>query len=195
MNDLRFAFRQLLKNPGFTAVAVLTLALGIGANTAIFSVVNAVLLRPLPFAEPDRLVWMWGNIRNGGNQASVSPLDFLDYREQNKSFEQLAAMTSGPGYRNLTGDGDPQRLEAAWVTGNYFQALGVEPALGRTFRLENEHPGRNEVVVLSHGLWQRQFGGDPSIVNRTIRLDGRNYEVLGVMPAGATTGTPRRPRS
>ena len=184
MNDLRFAFRQLLKNPGFTAVAVLTLALGIGANTAIFSVVNAVLLRPLPFAEPDRLVWMWGNIRNGGNQASVSPLDFLDYREQNKGFEQLAAMTPGPVYRNLTGDGDPQRLEAAWVTGNYFQALGVKPALGRTFRLENEHPGRNEVVVLSHGLWQRQFGGDPSIVNRSIRLDGRNYEVLGVMPAG-----------
>ena len=184
LGDLRYALRKLAKAPAFAAIAILTLALGIGANTAIFSVVNAVLLRPLPFAEPDRLVWMWGNIRNGGNRASVAPLDFLDYREQNKSFEQLAAMTTVPVHGNLTGGGDPERLEAAWVTGNYFQALGVEPALGRTFRLENEHSGGNEVVVLSHGLWQRQFGGDPSIVNRTIRLDGRNYEVLGVMPVG-----------
>jgi putative ABC transport system permease protein len=182
--DLRYGARMLLKKPGFTLIAALTLALGIGANTAIFSVVNAVLIQPLPFAEPDRLVWMWGAIRNGSNRTAVAPLDFLDYREQNKSFEQFAAMKSVPVYGNLTGSGDPERLEAALVTGNYFQALGVKPALGRAFLLENEQPGRDRVVVLSHGLWQRRFGADRTIVNRTITLDGRNYEVLGVMPPG-----------
>ncbi len=180
--DLRYGARMLLKKPGFTPIAVLTLALGIGANTAIFSVVNAVLIQPLPFAEPDRLVWMWGNVRDGSNRAAVAPPDYLDYREQNNSFEQLAAMMSVPIYGNLTGSGDPERLEAALVTGNYFQALGVKPALGRTFLLENEQPGLDRVAVLSHGLWQRRFGADPTIVNRTITLDGRNYEVLGVMP-------------
>src|SRR5262249_55293976 len=129
--DLRYGARMLLKNPGFTAVAVFTLALGIGTNTAIFSVVNAVLLKPLPFAEPGRLVWVWGNIRNGGNRASVSPLDYLDYRAQNTTFEQFAAAFSVPGYINLTGSGEPERLEARLVTGNFFQALGVNAALGR----------------------------------------------------------------
>src|SRR6266478_5946259 len=131
MHDLKFAFRQLLKNPGFTAVAVLTLALGIGANTAIFSLINAVLIRPLPFRDPDRLVWTWGNIRNGGNRASVSPLDFLDYRQRNQTFEEFAAMISVPLSANLTGGGEPERLSAAGVTGNYFQALGVKPEIGR----------------------------------------------------------------
>src|SRR5712691_4031480 len=119
-NDIRYAVRWLLKRPGFAAIAVITLALGIGANTAIFSVVNAVLLRPLPFAEPDRLVWMWGNIRSGGNRASVSPLDFLDYRKQNTTFEEFAAVFSVPLSLNLTGSGEPERLTVAGVTGNYF---------------------------------------------------------------------------
>ena len=180
--DIRYGIRSLSKRPGFTAVALIALALGIGANTAIFSLVNAVLLRPLPFAEPDRLVWMWGNIRNGGNRASVSPLDFLDYRKQNTTFEEFAATFTVPLALNLTGSGEPERLSAAGVTGNYFQAMGVKPALGRTFLLENESPGRDQVAVLSYALWQKRFGGDPAILNKTVTLNGKTCEVLGVMP-------------
>ncbi|HJZ83081.1 MAG TPA: ABC transporter permease [Pyrinomonadaceae bacterium] len=180
--DLRYGARMLLKRPGFTVVAIATLALGIGVNTAIFSLINAVLIRPLPFREPDRLVWSWGNIRNGSNRASVSPLDYLDYRQQNRTFEQFAAMISVPISANLTGNGEPLRLSAAGVTGNFFQALGVQPALGRTFLLENEKPGSDQVVVLSHALWQKRFGGDTGIISRRITLDDKSYEVIGVMP-------------
>jgi putative ABC transport system permease protein len=144
--------------------------------------VNAVLVQPLPFDQPDRLVWMWGNIRLGGNRASVSPLDFLDYRQQNTTFEQFAASFSIPIPINLTGSGEPERLTSAGVTGNYFDALGVKPALGRTFVLDNEKPGNDQVAVLSYGLWQRRFGGDPSIVNKTVVLDGKSCLILGVMP-------------
>jgi putative ABC transport system permease protein len=182
LRDIRYGIRGLLKRPGFTAVALIALALGIGANTAIFTLVNAVLLQPLPFTEPDRLVWMWGNIRNGGNRASVSPLDFLDYRKQNTTFEEFAASFSFPQSLNLTGSGEPERLTAAGVTGNYFQALGVKPSLGRTFLLENEKPGLDQVAILSYGLWQKRFGGDPAIVNKTITLDGKTCDVIGVMP-------------
>jgi len=182
--DLRYGLRMLVKNPGFAFVAVFTLALGIGANTAIFSIVNAVLLQPLPFSEPDRLVWAWGNIRNGGNRASVSPLDYLDYRAQNTTFEHFAATFSVPASFNLTGSGDPERLQGAVATGNFFQALGVNAALGHTFLLENEEPGRDQVVVLSHRLWQQRFGGDPSLIGKTLALDGKSFEVIGVMPAG-----------
>jgi putative ABC transport system permease protein len=182
LRDLRYGMRSLFKRPGFTAVALIALALGIGANTAIFSLVNAVLVKPLPFKEPDRLVWMWGNIRNGGNRASVSPLDFLDYRSQNTTFQNFAAAISIPLPVNLTGNGEPERLTGASVTGDYFQALGVQPALGRGFQLENEKTGQDQVAVLSYGLWQKRFGGDPSIVNQTITLDGNTFAVLGVMP-------------
>jgi putative ABC transport system permease protein len=182
LKDIRYGVRSLMKRPGFTAIALVALALGIGANTAIFSLVNAVLLRPLPFAEPDRLVWMFGNIRNGGNRASVSPLDFLDYRQQNTTFEQFAASISVPVPLNLTGNGEPERLTAAAVTGNYFQALGVQPVLGRTFQLENEKPGNDRVTVLGYNVWQKRFGGDPAIINKTITLDGKSCAVLGVMP-------------
>jgi len=181
LRDIRYGVRSLLKRPGFTAIALVALALGIGANTAIFSLVNAVLLRPLPFAEPDRLVWVWGNIKNGGNRASVSPLDFLDYRQQNHTFEEFAA--SLQLRLNHTGDGEPERLEANGVTGNYFQALGAKPAFGRTFLLENEKPGNDQVAVLSYSFWQKRFAGDPAIINKTITLDGRSFAVLGVMPA------------
>ena len=180
--DIRYGIRSLLKRPGFTAVALIALTLGIGANTAIFSLVNAVLLRPLPFAEPDRLVWMFGNVRNGTNRASVSPLDFLDYRKQNTTFEEFAAQLSFPAHANLTGNGEPERLTVAAVTGNYFKTLGATAALGRTFQLENETPGRELVTVLSYGLWQKRFGGDPNIVNKTVALDGKKIEVIGVMP-------------
>jgi len=184
LRDIRYGIRSLLKRPGFTAVALIALALGIGANTAIFSLVNAVLLKPLPFAEPDRLVWVFGNIRNAGNRASVAPLDFLDYRKQNTTFEEFAAQFSFPLALNLTGNGEPERLTGAAVTGNYFQALGVKAAMGRTFQLENETPGRELVAVLSYGLWQKRFGGDPAIVNKTVTLDGKKVEVIGVMPQG-----------
>ena len=186
IRDIRYGIRSLLKRPGFTMIALTALALGIGANTAIFSLVNAVLLRPLPFAEPDRLVWIWGNISNGTNQASVSPPDFLDYRQQNTTFEQLAAAITVPVPLNLTGSGEPERLNGAAVTGNYFQALGASPALGRTFLLENEKLGNDQVAVLSYGLWQKRFGGDRDIVNKTITLDGKTCAVIGVMPQSFT---------
>jgi putative ABC transport system permease protein len=182
IQDLRYGARMLLKKPGFTLVAVLTLALGIGANVAIFSVVNAVLIQPAPFAEPDRLVWVWGNIRNAGNRASVSPLDYLDYRAQNTTFEQFAATFTIPTFVNMTGAGEPERLEARVVTGNFFQALGVNAALGRTFLPENERSGANQVIVLSHELWGRRFGADPSIIGKTLTLDGKKFEVIGVAP-------------
>jgi len=181
LRDIRYGIRGLWKRPGFTAIALIALALGIGANTAIFSLVNAVLVKPLPFDQPDRLVWVWGNIRQGGNRASVSPLDYLDYRQQNTTFEQFAASFSFPIPVNLTGDGEPERLTSAVVTGNYFQALGVQPAFGRTFVLDNEKPGNDQVAVLSYGLWQRRFGGDPNILDKTVVLDGKTCAVISVM--------------
>src|ERR1044072_7830645 len=144
LKDIRYGFRGLLKRPGFTVIALVALALGIGANTAIFSLVNAVVLRPLPFPEPERLVWVWGNIRNGGNRASISPLDFLDYRAQNKTFENFAASFTIPFPVNITGNGDPERLNASVVTGDYFQAFGVAPVLGRGFTLENEQARQDQ---------------------------------------------------
>jgi putative ABC transport system permease protein len=125
-------------------------------------------------------VWVWGNIRSGGNRASVSPPDFVDYRQQNKTFEEFAALV--PFHLNLTGSGEPERLSAAGVTGNYFKALGVAPMLGRTFLLENETSGRDQVAVLSYGFWQKRFAGDPGIINKTVTLDGKTWEVIGVMP-------------
>src|SRR5215510_4642178 len=184
LKDIRYGLRGLLKRPGFTAIALVALALGIGANTAIFSLVNAVVLRPLPFPDPDQLVWVYGNIRNGGNRASVSPPDFLDYRNQNKTFEQFAASGTQPMPKNLTGSGEPERLMASAVTGNYFDAFKVSPALGRGFSLENEKTGQDQVTVLSHEFWQKHFGGDPEIIDKTIILDSKPYQVIGVMPEG-----------
>ena len=183
LKDIRFGLRSLLKRPGFTAIALIALGLGIGANTAIFSLVNAVVIRPLPFPEPDRLVWAWGNFP-GGNRASVAPLDFLDFRAQNKTFEHFAASGTMPIPVNLTGGGEPERLVASGVTGNYFQTFGVAPALGRGFSLENEKTGQDQVTVLSYALWQRRFAGDSEIVNKTILLDGKPFQVIGVMGQG-----------
>jgi len=186
IKDIRYGVRGLLKRPGFTAIALVALALGIGANTAIFSLVNAVVIRPLPFPDPDRLVWVYGNIRNGGSRASVSPPDFLDYRSQNKTFEQFAASGTQPLAVNLTGSGEPERLFASAVTGNYFDTFGISPAIGRTFTIDNEKPGSDQVTVLSHAFWQKRFGGDTDIVGKTITLDSKSYQVLGVMPAGVS---------
>jgi len=183
--DIRYGFRSLLKRPGFTAIALVALALGIGANTAIFSLVNAVVLQPLPYPEPERLVWVWGNFP-GGNRASVSPADYLDFRSQNKSFEQFAATVSITSTTTLTGSGEPEPLNASVVTGNYFQALGVTPALGRGFSLDNEKPGNDQVAIISYELWQRRFAGNPGIVNQRINLDSKSFEVIGVMPKNLT---------
>jgi len=182
LRDIRYGIRGLLKRPGFTLIALIALSLGIGANTAIFSLVNAVLVQPLPFKDPDQLVWVWGNIRQGGSRASVSPLDYLDYRQQNRTFEHFAASFSFPNHAILTGNGEPERLVAAAVTGNYFQALGVDPAFGRGFVLDNEKLANDHVTVLSYGLWQRRFGGDAEIVGKSVLLNGESYAVLGVMP-------------
>jgi putative ABC transport system permease protein len=182
--DLRYGLRMLRKQSGFTSIAIITLALGIGVNTAIFSVINGVLLRPLPYAEPERLVWLWGNVLGGSNSASINPLNFLDYREQNRSFEYLGAFFSPGIVVNLTGGGEPERIRGSAVTANYFEVLGVKPALGRAFVPEEEEAGRNQVIVLSHGLWQRRFGSDPAIVGKTITLDDRSFTVIGVAPGG-----------
>ncbi len=180
MNDLNFAFRQLLKSPGFTAVAVLTLALGIGANTAIFSVINGVLLRPLPYRDPDRLVTVCqSSIKRGFSQVLVTPATLRGWREQNLVFEELG----GQIYEsvNLTGIEGPEHVHAAWTTANYFSVFGVPPLMGRTFIAEDNPPG-HRVVVLSYGLWLRSFGGDRRVIGNSITLNGLNYVVVGVMP-------------
>ncbi len=188
MNDLRYAFRQLWKEPRFTIVAVLALALGIGANTAIFSVVNAVLLKPLPFPEPNELV-AWGSdtgesVREDGFD-SVSHPDFFDFRAQNKSFAQLA--TYRQNSLAFTGQGPAQSLRNLSVSGNFFDTLGVRPQLGRTFRLEEEKAGGGAgglTSVLSHGFWERQFKGDRTIIGKSITLGALPHTVVGVMPPG-----------
>jgi putative ABC transport system permease protein len=178
--DLRFGARMLLKNPGFTLIAVFTLSLGIGANTAIFSVVNAVVLRPLPFPEPERLIRLWeSNPGRGWPEFSASAPNFADWRKQQSVWEQLAAYEFATF--NLTG-GEPERVAALGVTANLFTALGVAPALGRNFLPEEEQAGRNRVAILSDGLWQRRFGADPGLIGCRIQLSGESYTVVGVMP-------------
>jgi predicted permease len=176
-HDLRYGARTLAKSPAFAAVAVLSLALGIGANTAIFSVVDAVLLRPLPYRDPARLVAV---LHDGWKP--VAPANFLDWREQNRTFEAMAAaQVWGP---SLTGRDRPEELHALRLSANMFRVLGVEPSLGRTFAEGEDEPGRDRVVVLGDGIWRRRFGADPRIVGQTVTLDGESYTVVGVMPHG-----------
>jgi putative ABC transport system permease protein len=178
--DLRYGARMLAKNPGFTTVAVVALALGIGANSAIFSVVNTVLLRPLPYKNPDALVMVWDEQTHlGFPKDTPSPANFLDWREQNTVFEGLAAMTERSF--NLTGAGEPERFDGRRVSANLFSVLGVEPQLGRAFTADEDKPG-SRVVILSHRMWQRRFGGDPTIIGRALNLNGEAYTVVGVMP-------------
>ncbi len=183
MNDLKFAFRQLVKNPGFTAVAVLTLALGIGANTALFSVVNAVLLRPMPYPEPDQLVAVCeSNPRLGWDRYVTSMGAYSDWREQSSSFQELAgAMVLGPA--PLAGGAGSEMVHVASVSANFFPLLGIQPMLGRQFHNEEETPDNGGVVLLSERLWRDRFGADASILNQTIRLGDRSVTVAGVMPA------------
>jgi putative ABC transport system permease protein len=180
--DLRYGARMLLRKPGFSLIAVITLGLGIGANTAIFSVVNAVLLRPLPYAEPERLIALWErNTQRLVSRSSISYPDFFDWRAQSKSFERMASY-----YTNdmaLTGIATPVNLRSAVVSPELFAVLGVKPQLGRWFVAEEESPG-NRSAIISHGLWERQFGRNPNIVGRAVTLRGRQFNVVGVMPAG-----------
>ena len=184
IQDLRYGIRVLLKSPAFTAVAVIALALGIGANTAVFSVVNGVLLKPLPYKDAERLALILGaNLTTGQIfGGSVSPPDFVDYRDRQQSFERLAASASWEA--SLTGGAEPERVKSSRVTEGYFETLGVEPIYGRTFTREEEQSGRDQVVVLGNGIWQQRFGGDPNILGQTITLNDRGYTVIGIMPAG-----------
>ncbi|MEP7343115.1 MAG: ABC transporter permease [Acidobacteriota bacterium] len=184
--DIRYGFRMLLKKPGFTLIAVITLALGIGANAAIFSVVNTVLLRPLPFKEPDRLMMIRETKLPQFPEFSVSPGNFLDWKKQNTVFERLVAFR-GASF-NLNGTGDPERLSGMSVTDGFLPMLGAQPQLGRDFLPEEDQPDHNKVVILSNGLWQRRFGGESKILNQTITLDGQSYTIIGVMPAGFRFG-------
>ena len=178
---LPLALRRLLRTPGFSLVVLLTLALGIGANTAVFSAVDAVLLRPLPYREPERLLVVDHHYPSlKGLLAGVSAPGFVDYRTRVRAFESAAVETRwGP---NLTGTGDPERLGGGLVSGQFFPMLGVAPALGRVLRPDEDAPGRERVVVLSDGFWRRRFGADPRIVGRTLTLDGVGHEIVGVMP-------------
>jgi len=180
--DLRFGFRLLRKHPSFTVIAVLTLALGMGANTAIFSVVNGVLLRPMPYSNPDELVAIY-RTAGGDLPSPVSPPAYLNLRRNNTVFADMAALSNIGWPANFTGEGNPERLQGFRVSANLFSLLGVPPQLGRSFRDEEDRPGENRVVMLSHELWQRRFGGDPRVVNRMLTLNGEPYIVVGVMPA------------
>jgi putative ABC transport system permease protein len=179
--DIRYGVRILMKRPGFAVVTVIALALGIGANSAIFSVVNAVLLRPLPYQDPQRLVMVWENRpRQNRDENPVAPADFVDWQNQNQSFERMAAYS--PTAFNLTGVGEPEQIHSQLVTTEFFQVLGVKAALGRTFLSEADKAGGERKVVLGHGLWQRRFGGDPNIVGRSLMLNDESFTVVGVMP-------------
>ncbi len=179
--DLRYGLRMLWKNPGFTAVAGIALALGIGANSAIFSVVNTILLRPLPYKNPDQLVMVWEeNSKQGYPQDTPAAANYIDWRDQNQVFAGIAAMTEISF--NLTGAGDPERIDGQRVSASLFPLLGVEPQLGRAFRPAEDRPGASHVVVMSYGLWQRRFGGDPGVVGKPINLNGESFTVVGVMP-------------
>ncbi len=179
--DLRYALRSLRRSPGFALAAIATLAIGIGANTAIFSVVNGVLLNPLPFSNPDRLVMVWGRQVSIGQETASLP-DYLDWKNQSRSFDEMAALT-GTRY-NLAGEGEPEVVRGAQATANLFAVLGMTTAAGRPFTAEEERAGAGRVAVLGHGFWQRRFGGDRQVVGRTIVLSGVPHAIVGVAPAG-----------
>ena len=180
--DIRYGIRTLLKNYSFTVIVLAVLALGIGANTAIFSVTNAVLLRSLPYGDEDRIMMVWENDTKEGNpKNAVAPGNFVDFKEQNQVFDNLAVYTQPSGV-NLTGTDEPERVEAAGISANLFTVLGVKPALGRTLLPEDDKPTTTPVAIITNGLWQRRFGADSGIINRKLMLDGNNYTVVGVLP-------------
>jgi putative ABC transport system permease protein len=180
--DLGYGARMLRKHPVFTFIAALTLALGIGANTAIFSVLNSVLLRPLPYAAADRLVWIWdSNPSMGYPRFSSSGPNFKDWQRQSESFEHMAAFT-GRSF-NLTREGEPERIQGAMTSSDLFPMLGIKPVMGRAFLPDEEKAGSHHVALISYSLWQRRFGADPGIINRSLTLNGESYIVIGILPA------------
>src|SRR5688500_17584537 len=184
LQDIRYAFRTLARAPGFTLVAVLTLALGIGANTAIFTVVNALLLKPLPYAAPERLVMVWQDFRARGGPADewATPGNYVDWRNQKDLFEQVTVIN---GWRPaLTGGAEPESLTGEQVSHEYFSVLGVNPALGRNFVPDDDVPNAPRVAVIGEDLWKRRFGAEPSVIGRSVTLSGEAHEIIGVIPSG-----------
>ena len=179
--DIGYSLRRLRKSPAFTTIVVLTLALGIGANTAIFTVVNAVLLRALPYRDPTELVSIIHYYPSLNNlEAPVSPRRFTEYHDKLTTFSAVGVET-GFG-ANLTGTGDPERVPGSRVSGDWFRALGVAPLIGRTVQPDDDTPGKEHVVVISHGLWTRLFAASPAVVGKSVELNGEQYQVVGVMP-------------
>jgi len=181
LSDIRYGVRNLIKRPGFTLIAVLTLALGIGANSSIFSAINALLLHPLPLPDHERIMAIWDkNPSHGLDHNEVTVANYFDWRAQNNSFEKLAL------YRwwsvNLTGLETPERIQGFLVTGNFFDTLGVKPTMGRAFTEEENQPGKDAVAIIAYSLWQRRFGGDPNIINKTINVNSITRTVVGVLP-------------
>ncbi len=181
--DIRYGVRSLLKRPGFTAIAVITLSLGIGANTAIFSVVNAVLLRPLPYADADRLVVPWGSRGDMKIHTVVSYPDFVDWQARTQTLEYVAAYNSS-GTLLRQGDAEPELITGAAVSADLFPLLKLVPILGRPFTRADDQPNASQVIVLGYELWQRRFNADPNIIGRQIRIGSTSATVLGVMPEG-----------
>ncbi len=188
LRDVRYGLGSLRRDPGFTVVAIGVLALGIGANTAMFSLVDAVLLKPLPFPEPERIVRLW-EAPSPTSRNSTTTLTFLDWKRLNRSFEAMSVEREVSAAL-ATGDGDPVRLSGTLVSSDYFTVFGVSALVGRTFSPQEDQPGAPAVVVLSHALWQGRFGGDPSILQREILLDGEPHRVVGVLPPGSFDRSP-----
>src|SRR5262245_57459980 len=179
--DLRYGARMLLKNPGFTLVAVITLALGIGVNTAIFSVVNAVLLRPLPYPHAERMVYVLeGSLSEPKFETSFSPQNFTDTRSRNQSFDSYSALSYVSF--TLTGDRQPEALDGLLASPDFGRVVGMAPALGRVFTAEEDAPGKDHVALIGDGLWRRRFDADPQIVGRSVQLNGEPFTIIGVMP-------------
>ena len=181
LQDLRYAVRNLLRSRGFAAVAAITLTIGIGANTAIFSIIDTIMLRPLPFRDPGQLVRLYETEAAPGNYPFAGP-DFLDWRAQNKTFQDMA-LFAWSGDMNLSGEGRPDHVFAVPTQANFFALLGAQPILGRTWMPGEDQPGKDQVAVLSYGLWREHFAGDPGVVGRTIALNSKKYSIVGVMPA------------
>src|SRR6266545_3227102 len=180
LSDVRYGFRLLRKSPGFTSIAIATLALGIGANTAIFSTVDAILIRALPFADPDRVVMVWEDASAAGFPRNTpAPGNYHDWARVNRAFSAIAATRGATA--NITGDGVPELVVGRAVTPTFFAVLGVKPIVGRTFT-DEEDRSNAQVVLISHGLWQRRYGGDRTVIGKTMLMNGNRYEVIGVMP-------------
>ncbi|HEY4088699.1 MAG TPA: ABC transporter permease, partial [Bryobacteraceae bacterium] len=183
LRDTGYALRSLRKTPGFTAVAILTLALGIGANTAIFSVVQAILLQPLPYANPGSLVRIWNTYPNFVGDLGLSPGDFQDFRKQTRTLSGLEAYVDLPRGFNLTGIGDPARVEARYISSGLLPLLGVRVAAGRNFSAQDDKPGAASAILISHRLWRERFSANPAAIGASVLLDGHGYTLAGVMPA------------